>query len=97
MADGRGGKRKGAGRPKGSTNKTTSLLREAIIFAAEETGVDGEGTDGLVGYCKHLALHEPKAFASLMGRVLPIQVANEDDKPFQTVTRIELVAPSVDG
>lgn len=65
----------GKGRPKGSANKTTALLKEAIILAAEETGQDGNGKGGLVGYCAFLAKEEPKAFASLLGRVLPLQLA----------------------
>ena len=62
----------GPGRPKGSVNKTTSLLKEAIILAAEKTGDAGVG--GLTGYCQFLAREEPKAFAALLGRVLPLQL-----------------------
>lgn len=71
------------GRPKGSPNKTTALLKEAIIKAAEATGSDREGTDGLVGYCTFLAKDEPKAFAALLGKVLPMQVTGEDGGPVQ--------------
>jgi hypothetical protein len=73
----------GKGRPKGSPNKTTSLLKDAIILAAEKTGADQKGKDGLVGYCQFLAREEPKAFAALMGRVLPMQVTGEGDGPLQ--------------
>jgi len=62
----------GPGRPKGSVNKTTALLKEAIILAAEETGDAGVG--GITGYCKFLAREEPKAFAQLLGKVLPLQL-----------------------
>lgn len=65
---------KTGGRQKGTPNKTTSLLKDAILQAAELTGRDAAGTDGLIGYCQYLATKEPKAFASLMGRVLPLQV-----------------------
>lgn len=71
------------GRPKGSPNKTTRLLKDAIIKAAECTGSDQEGKDGLVGYCRFLAVSEPKAFATLLGRVLPMQVTGEDGGPLQ--------------
>ncbi len=68
----------GPGRPKGQPNKTTQLLKEAIIKAAEAVGEDKSGKDGLVGYCMFLAKDEPKAFAALLGKVLPMQVTGED-------------------
>jgi len=81
----------GKGRPKGSFNKTTTALKEAILLAAEETGQDGEGQGGTVGYLRRLATSEPKAFASLLGRVLPLQVTGEDGGPLKTVTEIRLI------
>lgn len=74
-------------------NKTSKLLKHAIILAADVVGlpevkrdasgnitaVVGTGQDGLVGYLRHLALNEPKSFASLLGRVLPLQVRGLDD------------------
>lgn len=71
------------GRPKGVPNKTTALLKEAIIQAAEAVGEDGKGKGKLKGYCKFLAVSEPKAFAGLLGRVLPMQVTGEGDGPIQ--------------
>jgi hypothetical protein len=65
---------RGAGRPKGALNRTTSVLKDAILLAADEVGQDMNGKDGLVGYCRFLAKEEPRAFASLLGRVLPMQV-----------------------
>lgn len=67
--------RRGAGRPKGSPNKTTAMLKDAILQAAESIGEDQAGKDGLAGYCAFLAKEEPRAFASLLGRILPMQVA----------------------
>lgn len=69
---------KSPGRPKGSLNKTTALLKDAIIAAAEAQGNDGNGEEGLKGYCRFLAREEPKAFSQLLGRVLPMQVTGED-------------------
>jgi hypothetical protein len=68
----------GKGRTKGTPNKTTAILKQAILLAAEEVGEDGKGKGGTTGYCRRLALQEPKAFASLMGRILPTQVTGED-------------------
>lgn len=62
------------GRKKGTPNKTTALLKDAILLAAEQAG----GKGGLVGYLKMLALSEPSAFASLLGKVLPTQVTGEN-------------------
>lgn len=80
---------KTGGRSKGTPNKTTGLLKEAIITAAETVGSDGEGKDKLVGYLTMLAKSEAKAFAGLLGRVLPLQIAGDPDNPvpvtFQTV------------
>lgn len=33
----------GRGRPKGSPNKTTAVLKDAILLAAESVGEDGAG------------------------------------------------------
>ena len=69
------------GRAKGTPNKTTALLKEAIIRAAEAVGSDGKGKGKLTGYCTFLAKEEPKAFAQLLGKVLPMQIAGEDGGP----------------
>lgn len=71
----------GKGRVKGTPNKTTALLKDAIIKAAEAAGSDQTGRDGLVGYCTFLAKEEPKAFAQLLGKVLPLQIAGDGGAP----------------
>lgn len=71
------------GRPKGTPNKTTALLKDAIILAAVNVGSDGEGKGKLIGYLTFLAKQEPKAFAGLLGRVLPLQIAGDPDAPLQ--------------
>jgi len=78
-------RKKTGGRVKGVPNKTTRQLREAIILGAEAVGRDGRGREGLVGYCHRLALREPKAFAALMGRVLPYQITGANGGPIQAV------------
>src|SRR5215471_4934538 len=47
----RGGKRPGAGRPKGALNLLTVGLKEAILAAGEAVGNDLDGT-GMTGYLK---------------------------------------------
>ena len=63
-----------AGRKAGSPNRVTTVLKDAIILAAEAVGEDNRGKDGLTGYLKRLAKLEPKAFAGLLGRVLPYHI-----------------------
>ncbi len=75
------------GRAKGSTNRTTASLKDAILLAAEDVGEDGRGKGGLRGYLVGLAKSEPKAFSSLLGRVVPLQVVGEGDGPLTVVVR----------
>lgn len=79
----------GKGRAKGVPNKTTALLREAVILAATAVGQNNKGKGGLQGYLKYLAWNEAKSFAGLLGRVMPLQIAVDPDSTgnvvFQTV------------
>jgi hypothetical protein len=70
---------RGRGRRLGSQNRTTRILKEAVLLAAEQVGEDGEGFDGLVGYLRHIARTEPKAFCALLQRILPMQVTAKMD------------------
>jgi hypothetical protein len=65
---------RGPGRPKGSVNKTTALLKDAILMAATKAG----NKEGLVGYLTAQAKENPGPFMSLLGKVLPMQVTGED-------------------
>lgn len=69
----------GKGRPKGSPNKTTKAIREAVVEAFDKAG----GVDYLV----QLAKDDPKTFCGLIGRVIPLQVEGEMDQNivFKTV------------
>jgi hypothetical protein len=68
------------GRPLGAKNKTPEKLRQAVLQALENKGG--------VRYLEALAENEPKAFAMLLGKVLPrqidvdaeIQVTHRDDE-----------------
>lgn len=64
----------GKGRPAGSVNKTTAALKDAILKAAELSGRDMKGKDGLVGYLRRVADEDVKAFSGLLGKVLPMTV-----------------------
>lgn len=65
----------GPGRPKGLPNKTTQLLKDAILKAAEEAG----GEEGMVGYLVIQAKTNPQSFLPLLGKVLPMQVTGPDE------------------
>lgn len=69
----------GPGRPKGVTNKQTRVLKDAILAAAAEHGFDGSGEGGLQGYLLKIAGEDIKAFAGLLGRVLPLTVGGAGD------------------
>jgi hypothetical protein len=69
------------GRAKGTPNKTTALLKDAILQAAHKAG----GNDGLVGYLQARAVDTPGPFLALLGKVLPMQVTGEGDGPVRMV------------
>ena len=83
----------GPGRPKGSQNKTTTFLKDAILKAAEKAGKQ-YGSEGMVSYLEAQANTNPGPFMALLGKVLPMQVIGDDENPLKVVHRIELVAPS---
>ena len=68
-----GGRRRppnaGRGRKKGSMNKTTKTLKEALLASFETLG----GEEWLV----QLAGSDPKAYASLLGRLVPSEIGIE--------------------
>ena len=65
----------GKGRKKGTPNRTTALLKDAILRAAEEAG----GKEGLTGYLKEQATKNSGPFMALLGKVLPMQVSGDPD------------------
>lgn len=71
------GRAKTGGRKKGTPNKTTALLKDAILQAAEAAG----DKEGMLGYLTSQAKANPVAFLSLLGKVLPMQVTGEGGGP----------------
>jgi hypothetical protein len=61
-----GGRREGAGRPKGALNVHTRKIKEAVLNAFEEVG----GEKWLV----KLAQEDPKTFCALLAKLIPAEV-----------------------
>ena len=63
------GQPKTGGRQKGALNQTTTAVKDAILAAFDEVG----GKDYLV----EIARSEPRAFLTLLGKLIPAQVRAE--------------------
>lgn len=66
------------GRQKGTKNKLGVKLKEAILEAAEQSGRDGKGKDGAVGYLVWLSRTEPAVFGRMLEKVMPLQIDVKD-------------------
>jgi len=66
----------GPGRPKGVPNRTTTLLKDAILKAATDAG-DGD----MAAYLTGQARANPGPFMALLGKVLPMQIAGDSENP----------------
>jgi len=64
---------KTGGRKPGSPNKITRELKEMILQALEENGG--------VEYLKQRAIDNPASFLTLLGKVLPMQIAGDPESP----------------
>jgi len=69
--------RRGAGRPKGSPNKTTKAAKDALAEAAEKLG----GVDRLVAWAKEDPQNERAFWATVWPKLLPLQVSGEGGGP----------------
>lgn len=59
--------RKLGGRKKGAVNKTTASVKQALLIAFERAGG--------VEYLVKVAKTDPKTFCTLLGRVIPTEIA----------------------
>lgn len=60
----------GKGRPKGSPNKATRTIREAVLASFDAVGAED--------YLVRQAHENPVAYLSLLGKILPTQVTGAD-------------------
>jgi hypothetical protein len=72
MARPKGGPKLG-GRKKGTPNKTTAAVKEAILKAFDKVGRET--------YLEKVAREDPKTFCSLLGRVLPTEITGPEGEP----------------
>ena len=77
------------GRQKGTPNKVTALLKDAILQAATNAG-NGD----MVAYLERQAIENPGPFMALLGKVLPTQL--EGQLVHHYVARIPEPAETVD-
>jgi hypothetical protein len=75
MAKLEAGRPKTGGRQKGTPNKTTALLKDAILKAATDAG----GGD-MATYLTVQAKTNPGPFMALLGKVLPMQVVGTGEE-----------------
>ena len=61
------------GRAKGTPNKITLSVREAIEHAFDRLGG--------VSYLEHVGRNDPRTFCALLGKLLPTKLANADGSP----------------
>ena len=61
------------GRQKGTVNKLTVSIREAIEHAFDELGG--------ASYLVHVGKNDPRTFCALLGKLLPTKLANADGSP----------------
>ena len=78
------GRKKTGGRKKGTPNKTTTTVKEAIMNAFDKVG----GEDYLV----EIAKLDHKTFCSLLGRVLPKEISTSIHSDLDLMTTEELEA-----
>ncbi|MFZ0149049.1 MAG: DUF5681 domain-containing protein [Xanthobacteraceae bacterium] len=82
-----------AGKPKGTPNKITVTLREAILAAGEAAG--GEG--GLTAYLTRLALENSSAYSGLLAKVLPTTLTAPESDGGETKITFQRVIVYPDG
>jgi hypothetical protein len=82
-----------AGRKRGSINRTTSILKQAVLLATEQTGdPTRRGRGGLIAYLSFVARKYPAVFVpSLLARVLPVQVLvdTQNEIIYRTIAEVD--------
>lgn len=82
------------GRQKGTPNKTTATMKTAIMSVYERLQA---GTGDPHGHFLKWAEDTPTEFYKLASKLLPIQLAGDEENPLTVVGRIELVPGKPDA
>ena len=64
-------------RPKGSRNKIPTSVKQALVRAGENIGLDGAGLDGLDGFFERIGRLNEVALGTMISRTLPLEVRQE--------------------
>lgn len=72
-----------AGRPKGSTNHQSKIIKEMLFEALDRAG----GAE----YLYNQSQTNPTAFMTMLGKVMPTQISGDDENPLTIIQRIERV------
>ena len=80
MAAPKGHKKYGGGRAKGTPNKMTAAVKDAIVNAFNKVG--GET------YLVKVAREDPRTFCTLLGKVMPLQITGDGEGGGLTVNII---------
>ena len=79
-------KKKTGGRQKGTPNKTTAAVKEAMVQAFDQLG----GVPALVEWAKS----NPTDFYKLWAKLLPTEIKNADGEAFKVQTVTEVIVTS---
>lgn len=78
---------KTGGRQKGTPNKINAVAKDAIALAAEDLG----GAERIVAWAKEDPLNERAFWTQIYPKLIPVQIAGDEDNPLRILTKIELV------
>lgn len=82
------GQPKTGGRQKGTSNKLTADVKQMIIEALHRAHPGGP-----VAYLTQQSQENPKAFLTLVGKVLPLTVAGDPNSPLLHAVERRIVKP----
>jgi hypothetical protein len=83
----------GRGRPKGSPNKTTAIMKDAITAVYSDLQASVENADNANAHFLLWAKANATEFYKLASKLIPLQVAGDPDHPLVHEIRRSIVRP----